>query len=479
MPYNLVLVGTSFASSFFLKKYLEKSPPDVRVLVLERGRYVPYHERIERGRRKPFGSVGYVSGGHAPSTFKNNNPAKPWIFDPSFGGSSNCWTGCTPRLMPSDFRMKTLHGIGEDWPLSYEELEPYYCEAEEIMAISGPDGTPYPMSRPYPQPPHQLSSVDLLMQQHYPEEYISQPTARSSISGKRSKCCTSAICHQCPVQAKFTIENGLMHIYRDPRVEVSYDSQVLRLETANDVVREVVFLKNGREQTARGEVVALGANAIFNSHILLQSGDLNPATGRYLSEQVGFYCHVYLDGLENVGGSSIITANGYMLYDKVDRSKIAASILESHNDFFVRHEHGRWRQIAKFKFVFEDIPQHDNRVTVSDDPLKPVVDFKSHSAYVNRGYDYLKAKLDEVFSPLPVEHIALDENYVLTEAHNIGTARMSAGPATGVVDKNLLHHHFRNLFVLGASAFPTISPANPSLTISALSLRAADKSFGS
>ena len=477
MPYNLIVVGTSFASSFFLKKYLEKSSKDVRVLVLERGSFISHSTRTERSRDKPFGTVGFVSGGHAPSTFKNANPDKPWIFDPSFGGSSNCWTGCTPRFMPGDFKLRSAHNTGEDWPLTYDDLEPYYCEAEEIMAISGPGLTPYPMSKPYPQPPHQLSSVDRLMQQRYEGLYISQPTARSSITGKRNKCCSSAICHQCPVQAKFTIENGLMHLYKDPRVNVSFNSQVLRLETTSDLVKEVVYTKNGAELKVAGDSVALGANAIFNAHILLNSGDKNPATGRYLSEQVGFYCYVYLDGMENEGGSSIITSNGYMLYETVDRSKMAACIMENHNDFFVRHEHGKWRQLAKFKFVFEDIPQYHNRVTVSDDPAKPLVNFQSHSDYVDRGYKHLRSQLEEIFSPLPVERIALDENTVLTEAHNLGTTRMSDSASSGVIDKHLVHHQYRNLFVLGGSSFPAISPANPTLTIAALSLWSADKKF--
>ncbi len=446
---------------------------------MERGEYISHQSRMERDKSKPMGTVGYVSGGHAPSTFTNASPGKPWIFDPSFGGSSNCWTGCTPRFMPSDFSLKTRFNVGQDWPLSYEELEPYYCEAEEIMAISGPDKTPYPMSKAYPQPPHELNAVDRVMQKHYGDLYISQPTARSSIAGKRNKCCTSAICHQCPVQAKFTIENGLMHIYKDPRVTVSYQAQALRLETTGDTVTGVVYRKNGQELTARAEVVAMGANSIFNAHILLNSGDTNPATGKYLSEQVGYYCYMYLDGLENVGGSSIITSNGYMLYESVDRSKMAACIIENHNDYFIRHEAGKWRQMAKFKFVFEDIPQAHNQVTLSDDPGKPKVSFKSHSSYVDKGYQHLQTKLEQLFSPLPVERIALDENMVLTEAHNIGTTRMSKDAASGVIDRHLIHHRYRNLFVLGASSFPSISPANPSLTIAALSLWSAQKSFGS
>src|SRR5205085_9712841 len=125
----------------------------------------------------------------------------------------------------------------------------------------------------------------------------------------------SAICHLCPTGAKFTVENGLMPIYEDARVEICFNTQVLRLETEGRKVRNVIFSAGDRELKAKADAVALGANAIFNAHILLTSGDVNPSTGHYLSEQVGYYATVLLDGLENKGGSSIITANGFMLHD--------------------------------------------------------------------------------------------------------------------------------------------------------------------
>lgn len=476
--YDLIVAGTSFASSFFLKKYLDNSHPSVRVLVLERGEFIPHSKRLLKAKNSRFGDVSFISGGDGRNTYENTTPDKPWIFDPSFGGSSNCWTGCTPRFMPNDFKLNSLYGWGKDWPITYDDLEEFYCEAESIMSISGPATTPYPMSKKYPQKPHALSSVDRLMQEHYGDLYISQPTARSSEAGKRNMCCTSAVCHLCPTGAKFTVENGLMPIYEDPRVRVCFDSQVLRLETANRHVTGVVFTAGDRTLKVKSDVVALGCNALFNAHILLSSGDTNKSTGRYLSEQVGYYALVNLDGLENTGGSSIITANGFMLHDGPHRSDHAACIIESHNDFFVRHDHGKWRNVAKFKFVFEDIPQYSNYVQRSEDKRVPLVHHTSHSDYVDKGLEQLKAGIGKLLSPLPVEDIFLDERPQASESHILGTTRMSKDADTGVVDKHLLHHQYRNLFVLGGSTFPSISPSNPTLTLSALSLWAAEQQFG-
>lgn len=476
MNYDLIVVGTSFASTFFLKKYLEKSPASVSVLVLERGKFEPHAERISRAKKMALGEVGFISG-TSPGAYENSNPTKPWIFDPSFGGNSNCWTGCTPRFMPSDFELKTRFGVGVDWPVSYSDLEPYMCEVEEIMSIAGPGKTPYPMSKPYPLPPHQTTTADKLLEKRYGEYYISQPTARASKSGVRNACCNSSICHLCPVSAKFTIENGLHSIYKDPRVTLQFETQVLSLDVAGGQVTGVIAEQGGKQVTLKGNIVALGANAIFNAHILLNSGDDNVHTGRYLSEQVGYYGYVHLNGLDNVGGSTIITANGFMLYDLPSRKDAAACLIESHNDPYVRAEHGKWRQIMKLKFVFEDIPQANNRVTTSSDLRIPRVEYEGHSQYVSNGYSLMKSKIAEVLSPLPVEEILIDENAQASEAHILGTTRMSMNKADGVIDRHLIHHTFRNVFVLGGGAFPTISAANPTLTLSALSLWSADKLF--
>lgn len=477
MNYDLIVVGTGFASSFFLKKYLEKAAGHVKVLVLERGMFEPHKARLDHAKKIPFGFVNYVSNTPMGPTYINKNAEKPWLFDPSFGGTSNAWTGCTPRFMPADFKLRSLYGVGMDWPLSYEELEPYYCETEDIMSISGPEQTPYPMSKPYPLPAHKLNSVDRILHDHYQDLYISQPTARASKSGKRNPCCNSAICHLCPISSKFTIENGVMPIYEDSRVTIKYNTQVLALDIEAGVAKGVQALSEGKEITFPGSAIALGGNAIFNAHILLNSGDTNVNTGRYLSEQVGFYAYVHLNDLDNVGGSTIITANGFMLYDSIARKEGAACLIESHNDPFVRAEEGKWRKIAKFKFIFEDIPQADNRVLCGDDTRLPFIEYNGHSEYVTNGYLNMKKKLPDLLAKLPVEEILLDENAQASEAHILGTTRMANDAASGVIDKTLIHHTYRNVFVLGGGAFPAIAAANPTLTLSALSLWSADKNF--
>lgn len=472
--YDLVVAGTGFASTFFLKKYLSKVPK-AKVLVLERGHFYPHKERLkaERGEKTSFASLNP----EPHQTYINKTPEKHWAFTIGFGGNSNCWYGCTPRLLPSDFKMKTLYGIASDWPLQYDDIEPYYSEVEEMMSISGPEETPFPRSSKYPLPPHKFSTVDKILHKTYGNQYISQPTARASqaVNG-RNACCTSAVCSVCPVNAKFTIENSNMGVYEDERVDLVYGAQVYALDLANDHVRKVHYMKDGKEYSASGDVVALGTHAIFNANILLNSGDKNPLTGKGLGEQYGMDVVIYLKDLKNVGGSTWVNANGYMLYDGEHRKEYAACLMESNNAPYVRLESGKWRNLATFRMIFEDLPMEKNYVAKGDDKLKPVVRFDSVSDYTLRAVRRMKEKLPEVLSCLPVEDIKFMDPFK-SEAHIMGTTRMSKDVSEGVVDKHLIHHHYRNLFVLGSGTFTTFSPNNPTLTLSALSLYAADKSF--
>jgi choline dehydrogenase-like flavoprotein len=473
--YDLVVIGTGFASSFFLHKYLRKAPATAKVLVLERGHFFPHAERVKekRGEETPYARLNPAY----KDTFDNHNPEKSWVFTQGFGGGSNCWYGCTPRFMPSDFKMKTLYGVGNDWPLQYDDLEDYYTQVEEIMSISGPSDTPFPKKSGYPLPPHLFATVDKILHKEYGNLYISQPTARARVAvNGRNACCASTVCHVCPVNAKFTIENSNMRVYEDPRVELLYGAQVYSLDLEQNVARRANFLKDGKEQRVAGDVIVLGTNALFNANILLNSGDSNPYTGKGIGEQLGLQASVYLDNLENVGGSTWVNANGYMLYDGEHRREHAACLMESNNAPYYRMERGKWRHIVNFRMVFEGLPEAQNYVVTTSDRMRPAVHYKGPSEYTIKGVENMKARLPEILACLPVEKIEYDKPFD-SEAHILGTTRMSASPTEGVVDKHLLHHQYRNLFVLGSGSFTTYTPSNPTLTLSALSLYAADNSF--
>jgi choline dehydrogenase-like flavoprotein len=468
--HTAIIVGTGFASSFFLLEFLRHAKPGDRVLVLERG-----------GRTDPAESLRRRSNFDLrfDDMIVNRTPQKPWVQNIAFGGGS-CWTGNTPRFHPNDFRTKTLYGVGMDWPLSYDELEPYYARTELAMGIAGGEAGPYRRSSPYPFPAHRMNAFDEVLARKYPGQYIAFPNARSSsVKTGRPVCCASGVCPTCPISAKFQVNLHLTDLYADPRVTLRLHANVERLEIEGGKVTGVQYRHDGRVQRARGDLVAVGAHAIMTPYILLRSGLTDPALGRYLNEQNSRNVQIDLVGIDNFGGGTAVTGLGTMFMDGEFRKTRAGCMVEAWNVPWMRAERGRWRQRAAIKLIFEDLPSADNTVRVSaEDETKPEIHYPALSPYLQAGLDAVPRLVEELLRGLPVEGFrVLPHEGLGGEAHIQGTTRMGTSAADSVVDRDLRHHRHRNLVVLGGGTFPTCPAGNPTLTLSALAMRAAERLF--
>jgi len=475
--YDVIIVGTGFASSFFLMRYLERAPKSNRILVLERG----------NEDTKPWQLEHRLHTSIDPDTlFKNDNPGKEWYTSPGFGGNSKCWMGGTTRMMPGDFKLKSRYGVGTDWPLSYDDLEPHYGVVEQVMLVSGPADSPMPRSRSAPLAPHRFSDPDALLKKHFPDGWYQMSTARASTAtGRRGVCCASGICGLCPVDAKFTIQNGLAEIYQDPRVTLRLRSEVQTVETAAGVARAMNYRHESVQERDTADLIVLGASALFNPHIMLRSGFTHPLIGRRLHEQMPVYATIDLKGVKCYNGSTVLTGLGYLFYEGEHRADHAACMIETWSSPFayrpdgaLRVERGRWNERFMVGFLFDDLPSPDNRVTVNaSNPSVADVHFGDYSEYAQRAADRIPQMIDKLAEALPVERL-VSTSLGTTAAHIQGTVVMGDDPASSVVDRYLVHHEYRNLLVLGSSAYPTASPAYPTLTVSALSLWAADHLLG-
>lgn len=467
--YDLVLVGSGFGSLFFAHRAIQRRP-DLRVLMIEWGERHDHPWQIEHGRNSEI---------DPRSTFRAAD-RKYWNFTVAFGGGANCWFAQTPRLHPNDFRTKSQYGIGEDWPITYEELERFYCDAEEIMQISGPAdmGDIFPRSKPYPQPPHRFSTPDEIMKRAQPRQHFNMPTARARMATQtRSQCCATARCNLCPVDAKFTALNGFGDLIG--KIDILTGARVRRFHIHNGVARDVVFTVGGRERQIRAEIFVLGANAIHSPAILLASGLNDPLIGVGLNEQLGAEFEVLLDGVDNFDGSTITTALNMSLYDGAFRRRHAGALLYFENrwKFGLRSEPGRWRQSLPVLITVENPPSAESRVRIDQDG-EAIVSFGGEGEYCRAGLEAARASLENVLRPLPVEAI-LWRGERATESHLQGSLRMGETSQDSVVDANQIHHNARNLLVVGSAVFPTCPCANPSLTVAALSLRAAERLYGS
>ncbi len=380
-------------------------------------------------------------------------------------------------MWPEDFQLKSSFGIGHDWPIGYNDLEPFYEEAERIMDISGPSDTPYPRRGALPLPPHPLSSVDVALQRLLgPKMWVAAPSARASKNvSSRSKCCANGVCGLCPVDAKFRIMNGLQFLYdQNPQIKLIVNAAVTHVIIEGGRATGVRWLEGEVEREAKADLVFLGMNAIFNPAVLIRSGDTNEMTGKRINEQVSSLLTVDLGNMNNFDGGTHITGLGYKYYGGNQRKRRASCLIEHYNaPPSIRIDLGKWRKRAVFKIVAENIPSINNSITLKNDQVH--VRYDKNPNYVSDGIiQVAKCFLEDIEKIDKIEGYSLG-GFSNSEGHALGTTAMSNDRSLGVVDSKLRHHDISNLLVGGSGSFVSGSASNPSLTIAALSLKAANQ----
>lgn len=464
--YNAVVIGSGFGSLFFVQGFL-RNRPKARVLMLEWGRFHSHEWQIENARNSDISDQDAI----------DNQSGKNWTFTIGVGGGTNCWWAQSPRLHPSDFALRTKYGVGQDWPVSYDDLVPYYSDAERTMMIAGPSdiSTVWHDTPAYPLPPHKTTTLDGMMKARMPDRHFAVPNARLSrpVNG-RAACCATANCSLCPVNAKLTAENSLDSILSHPQVDICVSAKVERLDAEAGRVKRVMFKQGDREFTVSGDLYVLGANALYSPFILFRSGIGGPHVGRYLCEKALVKFEVYLKGLKHFDGGTATTCLNTSLLDGEHRRTRGAVTLYFENRFYfgLRPDFGRWRELLPISCYVEDIPQESNAVTVGSGD-RPVLQSFAFSDYALKSIETLHEALPKLLSHLPVEDIHY-RGYWPTLGHIQGTLRMGRSSADSVVDRDLVHHTLRNLVIVGSSTFPTTGSVNVSLTVAALSLRSAD-----
>lgn len=451
--WDVVVVGSSFSSMFFVKGISRR----LRVLIIERGSFIGHSTQLINGL--DVHQHQFVQRNHTQHL-------KTWVSHTMFGGNSNCWWACTPRFHPNDFKINSLYGVGVDWPIDYDDLEDFYQQAEVIMEVNGEPSEELPRSSEFPHPAHVASRSDEVIK-NGGALWWAQPSARAT-TGTRPPCCANGVCHLCPIDSKFTILNSFGKFDHD-NIKILVGSLAYQLEVTAGIANKIIVKTSAGSFSIRGDLFALGANAIFNTEIMLRSGFSSPALGHYLHEQVSI--NVIADvKFDNYFGGTSITGHGYDFYDGSHRSSLAAVLIENVNSpASIRPEKGKWMKRLFLKLIAEDLPQFENRVFLEND--SPVIDWHGHHPYALDGLEHARGRLQELI-PGGIESMSVSV-FAPTEAHIQGTHRMGLDVQSSVVNQNLISHECQNLVVLGAGVFPSCSPANPTLTLSALSLFAA------
>lgn len=435
------------------------------------------------------------------------------------GGTTWHWLGTCLRLIPSDFETKKRFGWGMDWPISYATLEPFYLQAEQEIGVSG-DSTEdlgSPRSGDYPMPRIPPSSVDqafgrALQDSRY--HVRSTPQARNSVfRDKRIACCGSSSCIPvCPVQAKY---DATVHIGKALAAGATLldRSTAVRLELgSNGEVSAVHFRRwDNTEGVLRAKIFVLACHAIETPRLLLASRTAALPQGiANRSDQVGRNLMDHPVQLSwALSGDPVYPYRGPLstsgienLRDGDFRREYSAFRIEIGNDGWSWPTgaptttatelanaglQGQEMKTAlanasahhlRLSSLMEQEPDPDNRVTLDATqrdmygvPL-PHINYRI-SDYVKHGMAQARQAHTDIFKRLNGSQISHAPEF-FGAGHIMGTTRMGLDPKTSVVDASLRSHDHHNLFMVGAGVFPTTGTANPTLTIAALSLRAAD-----
>jgi choline dehydrogenase-like flavoprotein len=467
----------------------------LRVAMLERGALKTHEQQLADGSWSADVPGAAPNVETAPDT-----PPYPWNYVYGVGGSSLHWSGATPRFAATDFKMRSSFGVMVDWPLTLEELAPWYAAAEAALGVAGApaDGTaPAASLLPgsHAQPAHPLSPMDLAVAPHL-EPFGPFPQARPSEAvGQRPACCGSAVCELCPVNARFSALNGLGAVLEHPRLELLTETVagVLR-RGGGDRIESILALAPGGERTeVRADRFVLAANGLENPAILLRSELDGPAVGRYLFDHGHTTLTVTVGrDLEPGVGATLSTGLSEAFREGSFRSRRSGAILSPFNpglplgqlvaDGVAAREPGEqvrrralagWRRTLPLDMLTEDVPQAERRVTLSPNRdsfgLALIrTAYPEPTPYERDGVDHVVGAIRRSLAPLGVESVAAAPGP--RGGHLMGTCRIGA-PGEGVVDPELRHLELENLFVAGSSAFPTYAPVHPTLTIAALALR--------
>jgi choline dehydrogenase-like flavoprotein len=431
------------------------------------------------------------------------------------GGTTLHFQGEAHRLHPSAFRMKTLFGVAEDWPIGYEDLEPYYLQAEKILGVAGPEGIPSrKRSEPYPLPAHKLSYASQVIEKGCKKlgaELLPNSVAILSSAYRDTPPCNycNGCTWGCPRKDKGSVDVTFIPLAeKSGKCEIVTDVFAGRIETEkkNGVKKAkgvLYYDKSGKEQFVEGNYIAVACGAVETPRLLLNSGiNQSGLVGKNFMETTYYQAVAFhpkrLDSYRGIPIDSVIwkwnepnpTKQGFHGGLRIFPGAGSAAgpvnyALRYHQGWgeeFVKNVEKWFGHAISVAGIGEFLPNKDTFVTVDDKvknqfgvPVAKIQSFLGESEL--KTIDFIAKTSKEILKASGADEIVeeISSYDFFNASHVFGTCRMGKDPAKSVVGPDLRSHELGNLLVTDASVFPSSGGGDaPSLTIEALSLRAAD-----
>jgi glucose dehydrogenase len=559
--YDVIIVGSGVAGALTASKLAELGP--YRILILEagdngvsNGQRIQFHHMMDTqgNRGDPFAPyMDLESRRYAQQAEKSQRELKEQRADANnyydyaddsldafkasynrlVGGSTWAWRGNTPRYLPNDFRMQSKFGVGRDWPIDYNEIEPWYVQAEHELGVSGEHDQADGLfgawrSQPFPMPGIPMSFSDRVVKQRIegklvrgtPVRVMTTPQARNSRAFDNRPACEghSSCIPLCPIGAKYDATVHLRRALAHPRVSLRSGAVVTRLGKGADGNVNAVYFKDWKtkpgdpkkEHQVSGRLVVLAAHAIETPKILLASKGLANSSGqvgRNLMDHIQFeQIAMFPEPLYPFRGPQSVAAieafrdgefrsrrSGFRMTignDGWGRAGSPATVIDGllGQGLYGSALPGKVAEaipkMLRLSFSTEMLPEAKNRIELSDrldalDIPRPKISFEI-GAYVEAALREGVTTSLELFALMgaTVKPKALDNpdthrmNWN-TAAHIMGTTIMGNNPGDSVVNSWGRSHDVPNLWIVGSSVFASSATANPTLTIAALTLRSA------
>ena len=502
--YDVIIIGTGAGGGTLAYRL---APSGKKILLLERGDFLP-REKQNWDTQAVFVQGRYVS----KDTWydKEGTPFQPGSHY-FVGGATKLYGAALFRMRQEDFgEVKHYDGLSPAWPLSYDDLEPYYTQAEHLYQVHGQrhiDPTDPPASAAYAHPPlaHEPRIQELYDSlQHAGYHPAPAPTGILLNEQQRhhSLCIRCDTCDgfPCLLHAKcdaevICVRPALQHA----NVTLVTHAEVTRLRTnpSGRAVTEVVVHRHGETATYRGNIVVVAAGAANSARLLLMSAnDQHPHGLANGSDQVGrnYMFHnsaavVALSRRENpTMFQKTLSLNDFYFgtadfpYPMGNMQMIGKSQGPMFREDAPRFAPGfalaqMARHAVDFWLTTEDLPDPNNRVTLTREGA-----IRLHYTFNNQEPTRrLEAALKGMLAHLDCHSHLIPNNLYLGKqipiagvGHQAGTCRFGTDPQTSVLDIYCKAHELDNLYVVDTSFFPSIAAVNPSLTAMANALRVGD-----